>query len=227
MADPSVDTHAGQAAYSPWVLRVYDAYVLGLSNRWIWRCPTSKIVAHYDRYVSANHLDVGVGSGYFLDRCTFPSTPKVTLFDMNANSLEHTARRIARYQPVSVRGDVLDPEQVPAGPFGSVGFNYVLHCLPGEPAGSKWRAIENLAAVLDDDGVLFGSTILHRDERLGWAQRKLMNVYNRKGIFGNAGDGMRELEDALNRRFEWVEIERHGVVALFAGRGPKRVGAAA
>lgn len=64
---------AGQAVYTKRVLHVYDLFVLGFSNRFVWRCPTPALLAHYDRHVTANHLDVGVGTGYFLDRCHFPS----------------------------------------------------------------------------------------------------------------------------------------------------------
>jgi len=64
--------HAGQAIYTPRMLYFYDLRVLAASNRWIWKCPTSRLLAHYDRHVSGNHLDVGVGSGYFLARRHFP-----------------------------------------------------------------------------------------------------------------------------------------------------------
>ena len=226
-ADAQPETEAGQAVYEPWVLRVYDFYVLGLSNSLLWRCPSRHLVAHYDRHVSGQHLDVGVGSGYFLDRCRFPTErPSVTLMDLNDNSLEFTARRIARYEPTIHRGDVLAPVELPKGHFHSVGINYLLHFLPGEPLGAKWSAFDHLGEVLADNGVLFGSTILHEDlpggARPGPAQRALMDIYNRKGIFGNAHDGLTGLTEALEARFEQVEVDVRGVVALFAARGVRR-----
>ena len=54
------DVKAGQAAYTPLTLKVYDWFVLGFSNRYLWRCPTSELEALYDRNVSAHHLDIGV-----------------------------------------------------------------------------------------------------------------------------------------------------------------------
>jgi hypothetical protein len=69
---------AGHAVYTKRMLGIYDFLVLGLSNRLIWRCPTQRLVDHYNRHVTANHLDVGVGTGYFLDRCRFSSNaPRV------------------------------------------------------------------------------------------------------------------------------------------------------
>ena len=55
---------AGQVVYSKSMLAIYD-WLFRFSNRLIWKCPSSKILALYDRHVTANHLDVGVGTGYF------------------------------------------------------------------------------------------------------------------------------------------------------------------
>ena len=123
---------AGQAVYTRRTLQAYDFVVLGLSNRFIWKCPTSRLVAHYERHVSANHLDVGVGTGYFLDHCRFPvARPRVALLDLNQATLDYAARRIARYTPESHRGNVLEPIRLEVPKFDSVGLNYLQHCVPG------------------------------------------------------------------------------------------------
>src|SRR5437899_2107118 len=89
---------ASQAIYNNAVLAVYDFYVLGISNSFAWKCKTMRILERYNRYVSSNHLDVGVGTGFYLDRCTFPTpTPKITLGDPNTNCLEKASKRIRRY----------------------------------------------------------------------------------------------------------------------------------
>ncbi len=62
---------AGQAVYTKSALKLYDAVVLGVSNWLIWQCPTQRIVALYNERITDNNLDVGVGTGYFLDRCPF------------------------------------------------------------------------------------------------------------------------------------------------------------
>ena len=67
----SVDAAAiakAHAVYAPLSLRFYDLVVRGLSNRFAWACPTRKIIELYARSPSANHLEVGVGMGLFLDR---------------------------------------------------------------------------------------------------------------------------------------------------------------
>ena len=104
------DVEAGQAVYSRAVLAVYDVGVLWFSNRFVWRCPSRHMRALYDRHAGARHLDVGVGTGYFLDHCRFPSPdPQITLLDLNENSLAAAAKRIRRYSPQAVRGNVLEP----------------------------------------------------------------------------------------------------------------------
>ena len=122
---------ASQAIYTKQTLALYDLTVLAISNRLAWKCPTKRLLKHYNQMVTANHLDVGVGTGYFLDRCYLPSqTPRVALMDLNSNTLEFTSRRIARYNPKTYRRNILDPINLNVEKFDSVGINYVLHCVP-------------------------------------------------------------------------------------------------
>lgn len=120
------------AIYSKPVLAVYDVAVLGISNAWVWRCPTRTILQYYNTHVSARHLDIGVGTGSFLDRCLFPvRDPDLTLMDLNSNSLAVAARRLRRYHPATMLADVTTPSQPPTAPFDPIGINYLLHCLAG------------------------------------------------------------------------------------------------
>ncbi len=99
MTTLAADEHsfAGQAVYTKAVLGIYDFWVHGISNHLIWRCPTRHLRTLYDRHVTSNHMDVGVGTGYFLDRCSFPSSrPRLILVDANRNSLEVAGRRLHR-----------------------------------------------------------------------------------------------------------------------------------
>jgi ubiquinone/menaquinone biosynthesis C-methylase UbiE len=209
---------AGQAIYSARTLAVYDFLVLGLSNRLIWRCPSALQVEHYNRHVSANHLDVGVGTGHFLDRCRFPShAPRIALMDLNRNSLEYSSKRIARFRPEAYVRNVLEPISFDAEKFDSVGANYLLHCLPGS-IETKAVALDHLKSLMKPNGVLFGATILQGGVERNLAARRLMEFYNKKGIFSNESDDLRGLEQSLNRRFNCVSIQIRGCVALFSGR---------
>jgi hypothetical protein len=209
---------AGQAVYTKRMLGIYDWLVLGLSNRLIWRCPTQGLVAHYDRHVTANHLDAGVGTGYFLDCCRFPSmAPRVALMDLNLNALGFAARRIARYKPETYVRNVLEPIPFDAMKFDSVGINYLLHCLPGS-IDSKSVAFDHLKTVMNPGAVNFGATLLQDGVARSWPAKRLMDFYNGKGIFSNEKDGIDGLQRALGQRFRSVSIEIAGCAALFSGR---------
>ena len=209
---------AGQAVYSKRTLIIYDWWVLGVSNRFIWKCPTPQLEGHYNQHLTANHLDVGVGTGYFLDRCRFPSaSPRVALMDMNPQALAFAAQRIARYKPETYRRNVLEPISIDAGRFDSVGVNYLLHCLPGS-IESKAVVFDHLKALMNPNAVIFGSTLLQGGVQRSGAAKRLMGLYNRKGIFSNERDHLEGLEDALARRFRDVTVRVVGCGALFSGR---------
>ncbi|MFO1102817.1 MAG: class I SAM-dependent methyltransferase [Methylocystis sp.] len=210
--------HAGQAIYTPKMLAIYDVLVLGLSNRWIWKCPTPQVLAHYDRHVSGNHLDVGVGTGYFLDRCRFPMpTPRIALMDLNRDALQFAARRIARYRPEIYVRNVLEQIDVDGAKFDSLGVNYLLHCLPGDMA-TKARAFDFLSPLLNSGAIVFGSTLLLGGVARSFAAQRLMAFYNSKGIFSNTQDDFDALKRELEKRFDAVNVETVGCAVLFSGK---------
>ena len=217
--DPSL---AGQAVYTKAVLAVYDLWVHGISNPFIWRCPTKHLHALYDRHVTSNHLDVGVGTGYFLDRCSFPSPrPRLILVDANRNSLEVAGRRLRRHRPGLYRRNVLEPLSMDEPPFDSIALMYLLHCLPGNIA-AKAVVFDNLNALLSSGGVIFGATVLGLGVRPSRMARRLMALYNARGIFSNSEDDLDALRNFLGRRYAQVQIDVVGCVALFSARRPRR-----
>ena len=211
---------AGQAVYTRSVLPLYDIIVLGISNRYIWKCPTACIRAHYHKHASDNHLDVGVGTGYFLDRCRFPTAlPRVALMDLNRNTLDFASKRISRYAPETYRHNILEPisENIPR--FDSIGMNYLLHCVPGS-IKQKAVAFDHLRSLMNPGATLFGSTILHGGVTRSWAAIQLMKLYNRKGIFSNSADELDDMHRVLNERFDNVCVDVVGCVVLFSVQIP-------
>ena len=212
------EIEAGQAVYTRGTLSVYDIVVLGISNSLIWKCPSVRIEQHYNEHVSDNHLEVGVGTGYFPDRCHFPSQhPRVGLMDMNPNTLVFASKRIARYQPETYIQNVLEPIDHEMEPFDSIGINYLFHCVPGSMP-EKAVVFDHLVKLMKPGCKVFGSTILQGGVARSWTARKLMNFYNKKGIFSNERDDLEGLESALSERFDNVEIEVVGCVALFSAK---------
>jgi ubiquinone/menaquinone biosynthesis C-methylase UbiE len=209
---------AGAAIYSTRVLSMYDLAVIKVSNLLAWRCPAQLTLGLYNQHISANHLEVGVGTGYYLDRCRFPSsTLRLVLLDLNPNSLQMAVQRLQRYHPTVQLANVLEPLQCDAPAFDSIALNYVLHCLPGTMQ-SKHVVFDNLKPWLNPEGVVFGTTILGQGLRPNYLARKLMQLYNAKGIFSNREDNLTDLNAILKRSFRdyWTQVV--GCVAFFRGR---------
>ena len=71
---------------------------------------------------------------------------------------------------------------------------------------------------MNEGGVLFGSTILGQGVKKNFFAKKLMGIYNSKGIFSNQNDDIESLDTLLNKYFSHVKIEVIGCVALFSGK---------
>lgn len=209
------DAKAGQAIYTKKVLAFYDLWVLGFSNSFVWRCPTKTLKKLFTQHTTTNHLDVGVGSGYFLDKCLMDTKRRIALLDLSENSLSVSAERIRRFNPEIYHANILEPLNLKCNKFDSISVNYLLHCLPGTIT-EKAVVFKNLLPLLNNNGKLFGSTILGQDSKHNYLARKLMAIYNKKGIFGNTMDNLSSLKTILNQYFEQVNIEIEGCVAIFS-----------
>lgn len=213
----SDSVEAGQAIYSKKVLAIYDLWVLGFSNTFLWKCPTRLLRKEFVENVTSNHLDVGVGTGYYLDKCLDHTRRRVALLDLNAISLESAASRVSRFNPEIYRSNVLDKLDLGCEKFDSISVNYLLHCLPGSME-EKSAVFGNLLPYLNENGVVFGSTILGTGMKIGYLASNLMSIYNRKGIFHNHHDNLNELTLSLNRYFQKVDIQIVGCVAVFSAK---------
>ena len=208
------DRGASGGIYNPVTLRLYDAGVLGLTNRLIWRCPTATMVEHYRSHAGRSHLDVGPGTGYFLERIDSPS---LTLLDLNASCLAAASVRVGHGRSVaSLQQSFFDPLPREHS-FDSIGLNFLLHCIPSH---EKWDRLSQLRGHLRPGGTIFGSTLIPDPETATLAARALNSTYNKLGVFGNADDTMDELENAL-RGYTEVSTRRVGQVALFSARRPQ------
>lgn len=208
---------AGQAVYSKKVLSVYDLWVLGFSNSFLWNCPTSHLKTEFTKNASNNHLDVGVGTGYYLENCLNNTKRRLALLDLNQNSLDSAALRVSKFNPEVYRANILEPLELACDRFDSISINYLLHCLPGS-LEEKSLVFKHLCPYLNEGGTLFGSTILGTGVDTGYFVQKLMSIYNKKGIFDNSNDSLAALSSALHDYFEDVDIQVIGCVAIFSAK---------
>ena len=216
--DEAHPAYPGQAIYTRRFLAVYDAVVYGFNSPVLWRCPKGELIRLYDANASARHLDIGVGTGRLLDECRFPDpAPEITLMDLNPNSLDAAARRLARYAPRTHQANVLEPWGLPEASYDSVAMCHLLHCLPGAiPA--KAVVFEHARAVLAPGGVLFGVTLLNEGVEQTWLSRRAIAAGNRRGVMSSLDDRLKDLEAALDRAFGAHEVRVVGSAALFAAR---------
>lgn len=221
------EVRSGAGIYSKPVLGFYNLLVVKFSNSLVWRCPSRLMLDQYNHCISSRHLDVGPGTGWYLANADLPESAEITLMDLNENSVEHAASRLAHTEASlsRVTANVLEPIPEALGRFDSIAANYVFHCVPGSWE-DKGVAFEHLGERLADDGVLFGSTILGNGVKHNLVGRGFMALYNCLGIFHNREDDAAGLETALRRSFGQVNIDVVGTVAVFSAREPLRNGGA-
>jgi len=209
---------AGQAAYTPRMLGFYDFLILKVIVPYLWCCPIKYPLRLYRENLSSNHLEIGVGSGYFLDNSKFPSeNPRLALMDLNPNSLKFTAERVSRYKPELYTANVLDPIEEKIDKFDSIAINAVIHCLPGTME-TKMVVFDNIKPLLKPGGVIFGSTILNKGVKQNWLTKRFMKRFNENKVFSNLEDDLDTLKKGLDKRFSECEVNVIGTAALFVVR---------
>jgi ubiquinone/menaquinone biosynthesis C-methylase UbiE len=214
-----LNTESGASVYSPTILKLYDFAVLGLSNRFVWQCPTKTVLLpFYKEHLGLKHLDVGVGTGFYIARAGLTRSHQVSLLDLNENSLRAAAAQVKQAKVRTFVRDVMRPSSEPVDTgYDSISLFYLLHCLPGT-MDDKETAIANLKRYLSKDGVLYGATILGDEAAHNPIGRMLLKLYNDKGVFHNMADTLNDLQRMLRRQFQNVQIRRHNKVALFVAR---------
>lgn len=211
--------YKGQSEYGRLLLNLYDPLVLGPIARYVWRCPTTRLAERYRRNIRERHLDVGPGTGYFVERSGLPDGSRVTILDPNTTVLRHVAQRLRRLDVTAVEADVCKPLPI-GGPFDSAALHLVIHCLPG-PLARKAAAVANVAAVLAPDGVLFGASVIGFPGPHTRVARSVLRAFNRQGVFDNLSDTEDALREILGASFQQVEVEAIGSIAVFVATRPR------
>jgi SAM-dependent methyltransferase len=211
-------TIAGQSVYD-WVLPLYDVAVHGINNRFFWRCRFETLLELYNENVGERHMDIGVGTGLLLDRCTFPTaSPEISLVDLNPKTLRFVRRRLSRYENVRMyRRNILEPMAFDST-VQSIGLCYLLHCVPGRLEDKAEMAFRNLRPALAPGGRIFGATIVS-DGAFSAPGRHVVARFQQRGIFHNQEDRVDGLKKALAKHFDRFDVWCEGAVALFRAVG--------
>ncbi|KAI1824652.1 methyltransferase [Xylaria intraflava] len=217
--------------YTPLFLKLYQLYIIKYSLPVLWKCdPETFLVPLFTENFTTNHLDCGVGNGYFpqsaLSRIDKSCDEySLTLLDVQEASLRSARARIESSAPKvklrCVRADMREstPAALAGSQFSSISMFNLLHCVPG--GNDKWRIISTYKDLLQDDGVLVGCTLLgprHASNWFTWLNLKYLNAI---GAINNSEDSEIELIRTLHENFSEVEARIVGMVFLFRAGRPR------
>jgi hypothetical protein len=221
MSPPEILSPNSIKAYTRAGLRVYDAVVVNGFGKHVWGCDPDRLVDHYRDHVTPNHADIGVGTGYCLDRCGLDRVSRrLALVDLQPNCLRYAARRLARYRPRCYIRDVLRPlKGIEAPAFDSIAVGGVLHCLSGN-LRAKGEVFDNLAPLATAGTRVFGYTLVSDGVSDRVRRRMLHAALNRARVVDNARDYADDLVIALSARFVDCRVDLVGCMALFSAVVP-------
>lgn len=213
-------THDGARIYSPLLLSIYDFLIMRVLAPLVWRCPAHHYSALYLSFMGRRHADIGVGTGYMLDRCHYqPGEVQIALFDLQTNCLEFTARRIARFSPALYQCDAMQPIKTGAGQFDSIALGGILHCIPGDLT-EKGVVFNNLRPLMHSATTVFGYTILNRGVRKTPVSRITFFILKHLKVINGEYDSPDDLTAQLQQRFAVVDVRVIGCVAVFSAHTP-------
>jgi hypothetical protein len=208
-------------AYTKLGLHLYDPLIVKLVAPRVWGCSPEILVDHYRDNVTSNHADIGVGTGYFLDRCGFESpNPRLALIDLQPNCLAYTARRLSRYRPHPYVRDVLRPiDEIAGGPFDSIALGGIIHCLSGDLT-QKSRVFDTIAPLTRAGTRIFGYTLVYDGVPDRFRRTLVHPLLNSLRVIDNRNDRLSDLRRALHTRFVDCTVELVGCMALFSATVP-------
>lgn len=213
-------TQDGARIYTRWILACYDLLIYRVLSPHVWRCDPQHFLDLYNRHMSDNHADVGVGTGYFLNQCLYePGEVRIGLFDLQPNCLAFTAQRLARFQPETFECNALESIPFAGRGFDSIALGGILHCIPGNFA-QKARLFDAIKPLMKPASQLFGYTILNRGISKTLLSRFVYFLLYQLKVINGAEDSASQLHAELTKRFKRVNTHIIGHIALFNASEP-------
>lgn len=210
-----------QFYFNPILLNLYDWLLYGFVSQYLWGCTIEFLVNRYKVLVGKTHLEVGVGTGYLLDKFN-PENIVIDLMDLSESCLQKTSQRLKRYKPATFKQNILESCTEYSKQYESICLNYVLHCVPGD-FKTKSIAFGNLKELLTPEGVLFGTTVIRKNNAGHVLAQLFMLFVNMVGLFNNLNDDPEELRLGLEEHFEYVDVIVVSSTAVFFGSDSKDV----
>ncbi len=202
-------------SYSAGGLHLYDGFVMGMLADGAWGCSAEQFVDFYREHLRPRHADLGVGTGYCIDRCEPGPTGRLALIDIRPSCLEYCARRLERFNPETFVRDARAPIQIDARRFDSIGMGGLIHSLPGSMQ-EKAAVFDALEPIATPGAVVFGYTLVRDGAHRTLRRRMTHGLLNRLRIIDNDADHMADLAAELSRRFTDCSLKLVGNVAFFS-----------
>ncbi len=209
--------------YEGKTLKHADWVTTKILNPFVWRCPNQSIEKLYKERISTNHLEVGVGTGFWL-KYTLESGSRLALLDASQEALDHAGAALERHRPEKYLADVSKPlrETLDSGDsFESLALTCLFHLIPGNLELKAAKILDNLLPYVSADGSVFGATILGADIRRPLLAVPVMNYGYKKEMLWNKNDTLGDIMEVLSARFRVFNVEVQGCVVLFWGKGLK------
>ena len=193
-------------------LKLYDYLVNDINCSYAWRCHKSNIFENYKNNIKTNHLEIGPGTGYFLENNY--NIKKLYLMDINDDTLNFSKNNLSEnYQLETINHNIFE-DKLEIKDLESVGLNYVLHCVPGRLEDNIDNLINNLET--NNKVNFFGATVVSDkilQNRLSTIELFFLNKYN---IFNNEMDTSKNLIDYLKYNHIKYQEKIVGNVLLFS-----------
>lgn len=213
-------TQDGIRIYHTLLLPFYDFLIMKVLSPYVWRCPAHLYVDLYRKFMSRNHADIGVGTGYVLDQCGFNAgEARIALFDLQKNCLDYTAKRLGRFDPKVYQCDAMKPIRVSPDRFDSIALGGIIHCIPGTMK-KKGMVFDAIRPLMRSDSQVFGYTILNRGIKKTISSRIVYFALQRLKIINGIEDSAAELTLELKKRFQFTDIRVVGCIAIFSAASP-------
>ena len=190
-------------------MKLYDLLVNKINCRFIWRCHENNIHQNYNKCISKNHLEIGPGTGYFIEKYKFN---KLLINDINKNILQYSSLYLKTHNPKLIQCNLFN-QKLNVKNINSIGINYVLHCVPGKLEDKLFKLINNLE--YKNKLCLFGATVINDPEYNNIFSKYMIFWLNYMNIFNNKNDYSYNLVkkcEANNLNIEWKII---GCVMIF------------
>jgi phospholipid N-methyltransferase len=171
-------------------LKFYDFAVNDINCNYVWRCNKKYIIQNYKKNIGKNHLEIGPGTGYFLNN-NYPIN-NLYLMDINNETLNFTKENLQnKYNNISKINHNIFEDKFKLNNLDSVGLNYVLHCVPGKLEIKIDKLINNLSS--NQEIKYFGATVVNNKYLQTNLSRVELYYLNKYKIFNNKNDNFYNL----------------------------------